>query len=74
MLRYVRKGGPYPEITFLPNEHFMANFFRLLRQPPCVAEVAILDPIDPQGKQRRDLASQSQAAVEAAFAGPVTTT
>lgn len=67
MLRYQRAGRPYPEITFLPREHFMANFFRLLRQPACVAEVSILPPIVPQGKQRRELASDAQSAVTAAF-------
>jgi 1-acyl-sn-glycerol-3-phosphate acyltransferase len=57
----------YPEITFLPDESFIDNFFRLLRQPPCIAEVSVLDPIDSVGKQRRDLAKESQQAVEAAF-------
>jgi 1-acyl-sn-glycerol-3-phosphate acyltransferase len=58
---------PYPEITFLPKEGFFDNFFRLLRQPACIAEVNVLDLIDPTGKQRRELARESQAAVEAAF-------
>lgn len=67
MLRYVRYGVPYPDITFLPGEHFMANFFRLLCQPACVVEVEIMPPIDSQGKQRRELANEAQAAVAKAF-------
>jgi len=39
----------------------------LLRQPACTAEVQILSPIVPHSKQRRELASEAQAAVETAF-------
>jgi len=69
MLRYLHLSGRevYKDITFLPRETFMSNFLRLLRQPPCIAEVRVLAPIAPQGKQRRELASEAQAAVEAAF-------
>ena len=72
MLRYQRNGYAYPEITFLRGEHFMANFFRLLRQAPCTAEVAILPTVAPEGKQRRELASEAQFAVETAFTRGVT--
>lgn len=67
MLRYFLSGRPYHEITFLPGESFMANIFRLLRQPVCTAEVRILPAIMPQGRQRRELAGEAQAAVAAAF-------
>lgn len=67
MVRYSRAGHPYPGITFLPHEHFMANFFRLLRQPACVVHIAILAPLESAGKQRRTLAREAQTAVEAAF-------
>ena len=67
MLRYRSQGRPYPEITFLEKEHFMANFFRLLRQPPCTAEVAVLPLIRSGGKQRRVLAQEAQTSVEGAF-------
>lgn len=72
MLRYARDGRPYPEVTFLPRENFMANFFRLLRQPACVVHVAVLPPVESPGKQRRELACEAQAAVEAAFERAVT--
>jgi len=68
MLRYFLSGRPYHDITFRPGESFIANIFRLLRQPICTAEVQILPVIPPRGKQRRDLAKEAQAAVESAFA------
>jgi 1-acyl-sn-glycerol-3-phosphate acyltransferase len=61
MLRYLQAGRPYPGITFLPGEHFMDNFLRLLRQPPCTAEVKILLPIEPADKLRRQLATEATA-------------
>lgn len=68
MLRYMQAGKLYPEITFLPDENFMENFFRLLRQPPCMAEVCFGAPMEVQGKQRRELAGEAQAVVTMAFA------
>jgi len=67
MLRYLQRDRIYHDITFLPGENFMANFFRLLRQPRCMAEVAILSPIETAGKQRRNLASESEQAITVAF-------
>jgi hypothetical protein len=54
-------------MTFLSGEHFVGNFFRLLRQPACKAQVAVLDRIDPRGKQRRLLANEAGNAVREAF-------
>ncbi len=71
MLRYLRAGELYPEITFLPHENFMANFVRLLRQPSCIVEVCIGAPVATQGKQRRELAAESQEQVTRLFAGVV---
>lgn len=67
MLRYVRNGQHEHDMTFLRGEHFVGNFFRLLRQPACEAQVAVLDRIDPRGKQRRLLANEAEAAVREAF-------
>jgi 1-acyl-sn-glycerol-3-phosphate acyltransferase len=67
MIRYRRDGKHYPDMTFLPGEHFMANFFRLLRQRPCLVELSMLPLIDSNDRQRRDLATASEAAVRAAF-------
>jgi 1-acyl-sn-glycerol-3-phosphate acyltransferase len=71
MLRYLRAGNLYPEITFLPRESFVDNFFRLLRQPSCTVEVCIGAPIKVQGKQRRELAAEAQAVVTMAFGRPL---
>lgn len=67
MVRYLRDGKPYPEITFLSDEHLGANLLRLLRQPGCLAEVHILPAISAAGRQRKELAAQAEAAVAAAF-------
>lgn len=67
MLRYLRGAGLYDEITFLPGESFVANFFRLLMQKPCTAEVHILPLIPTAGRQRREVASEAEQAVRAAF-------
>jgi 1-acyl-sn-glycerol-3-phosphate acyltransferase len=67
MLRYVRDGRRCDDITFLEDENFVVNFFRLMMQKPCIAEVHALPVIDPQGKQRRELAGEAEAAVRAAF-------
>ena len=69
MLRYSRAGALYEDITFRPNEHFLANFLRLLMQPPCVADVQFLPPLDSAGRRRRDLAEEAEAAVRQAFTG-----
>ena len=67
MLRYLRDGIHEHDMTFLPGEHFVGNFFRLLRQAPCIAEVAVLPRIDPAGKQRRKLAAEAEDSVRKAF-------
>lgn len=67
MLRYLRDGRHEHDMTFLRGEHFLGNFFRLLRQPACDAEVEVLGRIDPRGKQRRLLANEAGEAVREAF-------
>ncbi|MFC1689029.1 lysophospholipid acyltransferase family protein [Pseudomonadota bacterium] len=67
MLRYLRNGKRYDDITFLRGEHFAANFFRLLIQKPCMAEVHVLPLIESSGKQRRPLANETELQVRAAF-------
>jgi len=67
MLRYLRDGSRYDDITFLPGENFMVNFLRLLMQKRCVADVRVLPLIDTAGQQRRQLAGRAEAAVREAF-------
>ena len=67
MIRYLRDDRHYTGMTFFRGEHFLANVFRLLRQRRCIAEVSILPFIYPAGKQRRELAKESEAVIRAAF-------
>jgi 1-acyl-sn-glycerol-3-phosphate acyltransferase len=67
MLRYSREGACYEDITFQPGEHFLANFVRLLRQKPCVAEVCLLPLLNPAGRQRRQLAADAERAIRTAY-------
>lgn len=67
MLRYSRGGRPYHDITFRPGEHFLGNFFRLLTQAPCLAEIHALPPINAAGKRRREVAAEAEEAVRSAY-------
>jgi len=67
MLRYLRDGARYDDITFLPGENFLVNFIRLLMQKPCIADVHVLPLIETAGKQRRQLASEAEKVVREAF-------
>ena len=70
MVCYQRDGRHYPGMTFLPDENFISNFFRLLMQRPCVAELRILQLIHPAGLQRREIARAAEDAVRSAFQQP----
>jgi 1-acyl-sn-glycerol-3-phosphate acyltransferase len=67
MLRYLRDGCRYDDITFLPGENFLVNFIRLLMQKSCVADVHVLPLIETGGKQRRQLAGEAEEAVRESF-------
>jgi 1-acyl-sn-glycerol-3-phosphate acyltransferase len=75
MLRYLYRtndGGEsgerhYKGITFYPGESMSANLFRLLSQKPCIAEVRLLEPYDPAGLQRKEVARLAQEAVADAY-------
>jgi 1-acyl-sn-glycerol-3-phosphate acyltransferase len=67
MLRYLRDGSRYDDITFLPDENFVANFIRLFMQKSCVADVHVLPLIDTSGKPRRQVAGEAENAVREAF-------
>jgi len=67
MLRYLRAGSRYDDITFLPGENFLVNFLRLLMQKTCVADVRVLPLIETAGRQRRQLAGEAEQAVREAF-------
>lgn len=67
MLRYLRDGDYDHDMTFLAGEHFVSNFFRLLRQAPAIAHIEVLPRLDSAGKQRRALAAEAEASVRQAF-------
>lgn len=67
MVRYLRDGHRYDDITFLPGEHFLANFMRLLMQKSCIADVQVLPMIEVGDKQRRQLSGESERAIRAAY-------
>lgn len=67
MLRYLQGGARYDDITFLPDESFIANFIRVIMQKSCVADVHVLPLIDTTGKQRRQLAGEAEKAIREAF-------
>lgn len=71
MVRYLRDGRLFEDMTFLPGEHFVGNFFRLLMQKSCIAEVQVLAPIGSNGKQRRQLAGEAEALVRDAYQSEV---
>ena len=61
-LRYGERGNAQRTVAFGPRESFLANFLRLLGEPPRLAEVHFLTPIGPgetDGRRRiADLARQ----------------
>jgi 1-acyl-sn-glycerol-3-phosphate acyltransferase len=67
MIRYLRRGRLATEMSFMPGESFMANFFRLLSLPPGVCELVFLDALKPAGRPRRELADEARRAVIDAY-------
>lgn len=67
MLRYVRDGRRDPDMTFFASENFIVNALRLLGRPSSACELQFLEPIQPDGRSRKELAEQSRSMVEQAF-------
>ena len=67
MIRYIRDGRRDPDMTFMANESFAGNIFRLLGRPSCEADIRFLEAMQAQGRARRELAEAAQAAVSAVF-------
>ena len=55
-LRYGDGGSAQTIVAFAAGESFLANFLRLLGEPPRVAEVHFLEPVKPGAEGRRRLA------------------
>jgi 1-acyl-sn-glycerol-3-phosphate acyltransferase len=66
-LRYGEGGSAQALVAFQPGENFMANFLRVLGDPPRVAEVHFLQPIEPNEDGRRRLADNARAQIIAAM-------
>jgi len=72
MLRYMVDGKHDDDMTFLPGENFVANFFRLFMQSPRDTEVEVLPLLESTHRRRRDLAAEAESAVREAYeAGPL---
>jgi 1-acyl-sn-glycerol-3-phosphate acyltransferase len=68
-LRYGTRGSAQTSVAFAPGERFLFNFLRLLGDPPRVAEVHFLQPVDADVEVRRRLAESCRAQVVEAMAG-----
>lgn len=64
-IRYSRGTQRTDDIPFRGEESFVTNFLRVLGEPPTVAELHFLAPIDPDGQGRRDMARAAQSEVAA---------
>jgi 1-acyl-sn-glycerol-3-phosphate acyltransferase len=70
-LRYGRGASAQSVVAFGPGESFAANFLRLLGEPPRVAEIWFLDPIDASDAGgRRRIAEQARDRIVAAMEAP----
>jgi 1-acyl-sn-glycerol-3-phosphate acyltransferase len=67
-LRYGVGGSAQGAVAFAPGEPFMANFLRLLGDPPRVAEVHFLPPLRLGPDGRRRLAETCRARIAEAMA------
>ena len=68
-LRFGEGGNAQTRVAFATGETFMHNFFRLLGDPGCVAEVHFLEPLPPQDGGRRAMAELARARIIAAMDG-----
>lgn len=67
-LRYVRNNQAAVEVAFRERESFFANFWRLLGNPGCDAEVHFLEPIAPNPDGRRKMSDQARRQIITALA------
>lgn len=67
VLRYHIAGRMDKSPGFWPDEHFLANFFRLLGGPPGVVEVFILPRISSQNHTSRELAALAETQVRSVY-------
>ncbi len=68
-LRFTRNGERCYDAGFLPDESFMANFLRLLGDPPLDVEVHFLDPVPRFEAGRKRMAETARQAIADALDG-----
>lgn len=66
-LRYKVAGQMTKAVGFLPDEHFLGNFFRLLSGPPTTVEIDLLPRLPTLNQERRELAEKAQHMVTKAY-------
>jgi 1-acyl-sn-glycerol-3-phosphate acyltransferase len=66
-LRYGERGNAQALVAFQPGESFLQNFLRVLGDPPRVAEVHFLSPIEPSDEGRRRIAETARAQIAEAM-------
>jgi 1-acyl-sn-glycerol-3-phosphate acyltransferase len=62
-IRFVRDGKSITSLAFAEGESFLGNFWRVLGDPPSIAEVHYLPPIVPAGQGRREIINQARDAI-----------
>ena len=67
-LRFARDGRRVVDAGFREDESFLANFLRLLGEPPMDAEVHFLATVPASAEGRRRMAEQSRERIAAALA------
>jgi 1-acyl-sn-glycerol-3-phosphate acyltransferase len=67
-LRFARDGRRVVDAGFREHESFLANFLRLLGEPPMDAEVHFLSVVPASAEGRRRMAEQSRERIAAALA------
>jgi len=67
-LRFARDGRRVIDAGFREHESFLANFLRLLGEPPMDAEVHFLGTVPASAEGRRRMAEQSRERIAAALA------
>lgn len=58
-----------PDAAFVDDKPFLRHLWRILAQPRIGVDVWLLPPIEPAGRDRRALAREAQAAIDAAVRG-----
>ncbi|HMB42566.1 MAG TPA: lysophospholipid acyltransferase family protein, partial [Luteimonas sp.] len=67
-LKYGLRGSAQTTVAFAPKESFLANFLRLLGDPPRIAEVHFLEPIAVAEDGRRRMAETCRERIAEAMA------